>query len=442
MLVNPSVRNTLISKGWNGVSGLVSIPFILYYLDPVTQGLYYAFLSIVAIQGFIELGLSIILVVFSSHEWSVLAKTAETDVVKTNVAKSRLTSLSRFSLKYFGVGAGIFFLAAMIYGSFVMGDENNISWQLPWIMHISVSALVIWLSPILSIYEGCNNVASASMYRFYISFLGSLALLITLAIGGGLWALPVSILLQLLVFLVIILRLRRDFFQKFWTKGAENTVSWSEEILPMQWRLGVQALVSYFSFPFFTALAFKTIGAIEAGQLGMTLQLITGVQTLGIVFIGARVAELGNLVGSRRTNDFYTLWTSSSMQALYATFCLLLFVIALALLGPKIHETMNNRLLSISYILVFSAGALFTVIPQSIAVFFRVHKIEVFTSIGVTTGVLMGSISFILSHNIGLSGFPLTYLIVTVLFTVPSSIYIYYKNKAQVISKDLTSGIR
>lgn len=431
--VDSIISSTLLYKGWNGVSGLISIPFIAYGLDPVAQGVFYTFLSLAAIRGFIELGLSSILVIFASHEWSVVedSTTNNSNVIK--VARARLTSLTKFTLKYYIAGASLFFIVAVIVGEFVMGDIRYVNWFLPWIIHVSATSVLICLAPLLSIYEGCSNVAKASMFRFYISFVGSIALVLTLFFGGGLWALPVSAVSQLMTLVIITLHLNKTFFAGFWRHKATHEISWVKEILPMQWRLAVQALVGYFSFPFFTVLSFKTLGAVQAGQLGMTLQIIAGMQVLGLVFLVARSAELANLTSIGKTKKFFSRWRSYTKQTILMTAFFVACVLVVSLLGASVSELISQRLLPVKHILMLSIGVVLMVVPQSIAVFFRVNKIEVFTSIGVVTGICMGGMSYALSQTLGLVGFSLAYMLVAGLITAPTALYIYKARSKEVL---------
>src|SRR3954469_1565888 len=85
----------LAGKIWNGLAGLVTAILITHAFTPVLQGYHSAFLSLLALQVFVELGLSTVLSVFASHEWSVLRLGSAGEIEGAAGARSRLASIFR-----------------------------------------------------------------------------------------------------------------------------------------------------------------------------------------------------------------------------------------------------------------------------------------------------------------------------------------------------------
>src|SRR5439155_906600 len=73
-------------------------------------------------------------------------------------------------------------------------------------------------------------------------------------------------------------------------------INWREEIWPMQWRLGVQGLVSYFACSLSTPVVFYYHDAEKAGRVGMTWQVVSGLQALALTWIQVFVPRFGRLI--------------------------------------------------------------------------------------------------------------------------------------------------
>ena len=54
-------------------SSPITILLIVKYLSPESQGFYYTFASLIALQTYVELGMSVVVVNTASHEWSKLS---------------------------------------------------------------------------------------------------------------------------------------------------------------------------------------------------------------------------------------------------------------------------------------------------------------------------------------------------------------------------------
>ena len=69
---------------------MISIFLITYYFSPEAQGFHYTFSSLVAMQSFVELGLYLVILNTSSHEWAKLQLGKDGHIEGDSVALSRL----------------------------------------------------------------------------------------------------------------------------------------------------------------------------------------------------------------------------------------------------------------------------------------------------------------------------------------------------------------
>ncbi|MBT6902530.1 MAG: hypothetical protein HOA32_16150, partial [Nitrospina sp.] len=70
--VDRAVAFAILVKVWSLFAGPVTLYLISIYLSPEIQGFYYTFLSLIALQSFVELGFYIVITQFASHEWASL----------------------------------------------------------------------------------------------------------------------------------------------------------------------------------------------------------------------------------------------------------------------------------------------------------------------------------------------------------------------------------
>src|SRR5437899_447444 len=90
-----SLLNTLRSL----VIGPLVALLITLHFSPVVQGFYYTFSSVLALQVMAEIGLSVVLLQFASHEWVGLRRGVD-GVTGQRENLSRLADLVRFAVRW------------------------------------------------------------------------------------------------------------------------------------------------------------------------------------------------------------------------------------------------------------------------------------------------------------------------------------------------------
>ncbi|HEX4508462.1 MAG TPA: hypothetical protein VH328_00200, partial [Burkholderiaceae bacterium] len=103
---------TLLFRGWTIVAGLATMLVLPLWLDPVRQGFYYAFTSILALQVFFELGLNQVIVQLVSHEAAHLQATADGTFAGEAAHLDALSSLARLLRRWYAVAALLFAFGA------------------------------------------------------------------------------------------------------------------------------------------------------------------------------------------------------------------------------------------------------------------------------------------------------------------------------------------
>lgn len=424
IMSSKAVTFSLLYRAWQGSAGLLTIPLVAHFLTPDTQGYYYTFSSLVALQSFFELGLSIVISVFASHEWHELRLDENGIITGHGDSKSRLISLGRFIFHYFGGASLLYCMLAGGAGIWVLAkqDQTGTAWLLPWMFQILFSAANLWLTPFLSLLEGCDQVAYVARFRLLQSIVSNLVLWVGLSSGQGLWSLPAFSAASFFVLVIFLCVVKRDFFADFRRQPVGPQLSWRHDLFPMQWRLAVQGLFGYLSFPLFTILVYTHLGAVEAGRMGMTLQIMTGIQQFSLVFLVARAPEFALLAAAKRGRDLAIRCRQACLRA--GLVMLTLCVVLLLVLGSatKFDMPKISRVLGLGTFAVFSAGILLTTPVQAIAVYLRSHKKELLTFVGAVSGVMYGAGAWVAVVKLGSVGIALNYLLVTGLLVLPMTL--------------------
>lgn len=428
-----AVNYSLAYRAWQGSAGLLTIPLIAHFLASNTQGYYYTFSSLVALQSFFELGLSIVISVFASHEWHRLSRDPAGSVSGDPHALSRLVSLGRFVFSYFGMASLAYLVIAGTVGFFILAREPDagVQWVLPWFLQILFAALTLWLLPFLSLLEGCNQVARVAKFRLAQSLVSNAALWTALVGGLQLWALPIFSGVALLMLIGFLTVKEWRFFRMFAREPTEATLSWKHDLLPMQWRLAIQGLFSYLSFPLFTIIVYLSSGAVEAGRMGMTLQIMSGIQSLALVFLLARAPEFALLAASGNRVDLMARCRQAALRTMGVMVVMCSLVITALVAAQAMSIPQASRVLGVGAFAMFSAGIILTAPIQAIAVYLRAHKKELLTAVGVVGGLSYGASAWLGGNLYGSSGIALAYLLVTGVLILPLTLRVLKRHQAR-----------
>lgn len=420
-----------MQKMWQILSGVLSIYLILNNYSDDTQGFYYTFYSLVALQTFVELGLYIVITNVASHEWAKLGLSNEGFIEGDKRALSRLVSLGRFIFKWYGAALVGFLFLVGIGGYWFLQKTSigSVNWELPWLLHVIFSALLLWCMPFLSLLEGCGQYPSVARFRFWQVFVSTLVLWGVIVSGGGLWAVSAMSASSLLVSVYYLLVSQANFFKPFLSYSSLDTINWRSEIFPMQWRLALQGLTNYFSFYIFTPILFNYYGPAVAGQMGMAQQIVMAMLSISTIWVITNTPRYGILISKKSFSKLDIEWKKDSMISILV---MLLGISALLIIQlAMIHANSKyvERLVSPLEMLFLCLGAFFTLGVQCFALYLRAHKREVLTPVGIISGLLMAVLALYFGRNFGSIGISASYLSVMALFTFPAAYFLWKKSK-------------
>ena len=159
----------LAGRIWSASAGPITALIIAYAFSPEVQGYHYTFLSLLALQIFLELGLSGVITTFASHEWVSLEISSEGRITGDPAALSRLASITRLGIAWFGFCAIALTIVLIIAGVYFFSSSQpaaQLNWRGPWVLLSILSGAHLAILPLWAIFLGCNQVAEINLYRF------------------------------------------------------------------------------------------------------------------------------------------------------------------------------------------------------------------------------------------------------------------------------------
>jgi hypothetical protein len=431
--VDRAVVFSVLTNFWRATAGLVSLVLIARFFSPEIQGFYYTFVSLLALQSFIELGLSLVILNIASHEWSKLSLDSCGKITGDTLALSRLASLARFTIAWFTVAASIFILGVALIGYVFFSQSANtaIEWRSPWFCLVLLTGLTVFALPLIALLEGCNQVGMVNQFRFGQAVLMTLAQWVAIVMHGGLWVLVVSAAINAGSAIWLLAIRYQGFFQSLMRQSRGDAMDWKTEIWPMQWRLGISGLVNYFAYSLFNPVMFYYHGPVVAGQMGMTLSLAAAVQSMGLAWINTKAPTFGSLVAKKNYQILDRFWLKMSLLST-AIVGAGLAVAWTILWGLKALDiTLPERLLPLLPAGLFFISTFLMQITQCEAAYLRAHKREPLVAVGVVSSLAIGFLVWQMGSRFGATGAGAAYLAVIGFCVIPWMTYIWFRSRAE-----------
>ena len=421
-----------MTSAWQIVAGPITLLLIARWFTPEAQGFYYTFASLLALQSFVELGFFLVIINVASHEWAHLQLDHNGTIIGDQQALSRLISLGQFIFKWYAVASTAFVVVVGIIGwvFFSQAPNTKVEWQGPWLATVVLTGFLLWTLPFNALLEGCGQIAIINRYRTSQAVLGSLALWITIALGGGLWAAAVALGVRTMRDLYLLLIRYRRFFAPFLFVPPGPGINWRTEIWPMQWRLAVAGIVNYFAFWLFTPVMFRAQGATVAGQMGMTLAVIAALQGLAMAWVQAKVPSFGVMIARKEWDAlnrvfFRTLVVSGLVMSVGAVVLwLLVYVVNEGgyFLAERLLPPLPTGLLLLAAIVVHVSGCE--------SAYLRAHKQEPIMVLNVSASIAIGLLVWFLGSRFGPAGAAASYLGVFAGVVLPWQTWIWFRCRA------------
>jgi len=427
--IDRAVFYTLIYRGWQIVAGVATVFLVARYFSPIEQGFYYTYSSLLALQIFVELGLTTIVMQFASHEKAHLKWTKEGNLIGDPVAIQRLRSLSRFALKWYGIASGVILVILVPIGFYFFGRSPDAittqGWQFPWIWLVVITSGNLLISPIVAVLEGCGLVAEVARMRAVQDFLAYGSFWLGLIGGWGLMAAPLIGTLRLAVSVTWLVTRKRSFLSDLWDGPISTGFKWWQEVWPMQWKIALSWVSGFLIFQLFNPVLFAFSGAVVAGQMGMSLSVTTSINTIAAGWLYTKIPIFGQLIAKRKFEELDRLFFRTLIQ----TFCVCVFLGIVFFGGMivlwKLHVPLVQRFLEPLPLGLLLLTSIVNIIISSEAAYLRAHKQEPFMVNSISMGILMGLSTYLLGRYFGAIGVVTGYFVISTTLGVGWATWIF-----------------
>ncbi len=432
--INRTIFYTILARGIQAAGGVASIFLIARHLTQVEQGYYYTFGSIVAMQIFFELGLNGIITQFAAHEIAHLEWDGHHLKGEIKHA-SRLSSLLHFYIRWFSfisVGVFLILLGVGFYFFHHFGKGNDVNWMTPWILLSLSTALMFLVDPLLAYLEGLGKVREVARTRFFQQCGYICTLFIVLMLGGKLYATAIASLVAFSVIAITtFLSPARTLLVNVWNyKVRDWGIDYKREIFPYQWRIAVSWISGYFIFQMFNPVLFATDGPVVAGQMGMTLAALNGINSLSMSWLSTKVPLFSGLIATKKYTELDHVFNRTVRQASFISFASLLIFACCVVLFRFAGLPIGNRFLPLVPLVLMCIATFSNQLVGALAIYLRCHKKEPLLTQSVVLAIATTLSTLGLGHLYGVTGIVSGYCLLVVFGSLGWVSLIFKRKKA------------
>lgn len=403
-------------------TGVASILFIAQFLSKTEQGFYYTFGSIVAIQVFFELGLTNIITQYVAHEYAALSWKDTTTLDGNPRNHSRLAHLLHFSVKWYAVVGLLLFIALLVAGfwffKYYSKQDNDVAWEIPWLLICLGTVLNLFISPLLAIIMGLDKVKEVMKMRFYQQCIIPVTTWLGLALGFHLYVLGIASILSVLYVVIFSFSTEiRPIVRNLWNVKITDKVSYMKEIFPYQWKIALSWVSGYFIFQLFNPVLFAYSGAAVAGQMGMTIAALNGINAFSYSWINTKIPVFSRLIALKDYVDLDLLFNKTVKQMIMVCLSLLLTMFC-GIAGLRYFDfKIGDRFLPYIPMLLMMGALAINQLVGAWATYLRCHKQEPYLFFSIISGALCCLSTFLLGKYYGVDGMTLGYFGLTLLLS-------------------------
>ena len=424
----------LVQRSWIALSGLAVTVLVALCLTPQLQGWYYAFVSLATVYTLFDLGLAQVLMSVAPKLGGLQGSGTQT----TNTEQFK--SLMRQSARLYG-WLGLAYLVLIIPAGilfFWSGTRTEpiprTEWLWPWISLVTATSAAIALMPFLALIEAGGKVTEVALLRLSQGIVGSLACWWMLWQGAGLWAV-VMIPSVGVVATSLWLRLRYpDLLVQAFDSGKElmrhstqNSLAWSTEVWPLQWRFGLSWMASYMLTQIYTPILFYLSGAVVAGQMGVSFSIANMLAVISNAWTSRHVPIMAKLVLER---DWMRLDRLFKRDIFYSTLFYVLSAVLLCIAHHILEPTKyGQRVLPFWPFAGLLLIGLMTHLTGSLAAQLRAFQKEPLVWVMLVGAALIVPLAFYAASHYAAAGVIAVILLVQVLFVLPASVLVWWRSQ-------------
>lgn len=407
--VDRAVAFTVMARGSSALAGIGTLTLIARFLTPAEQGFYYTFYSLVALQIVFELGFSVVILQTASHEAAHLTISPEGVITGPEQAHCRLASVLQKSVRWYTVAAVLMAVTLVPVGLAFFRHAanrpggNTVHFGWPWFLVVVASSLTFQVDPIFSFLEGCGYVPEVARNRLRQALTGTALGWGAFVAHHGLFAPGCFILGQALAGAWFVASKRRLLLPLLRHATSRFRIDWRSEVWPFQWRIAVSWLAGYITSQLFNPILMNFRGPVEAGRMGMSLNVCATLSSMAIAWMNTKAAPFGRMI-ARREYDvldrtfFRALW-QSTLAAVVGCGAVWSVLTWLGVHDVRLHGVLlSSRLLAPVPLAMLFFGTVGNIVVFAEALYLRAHKQEKFMINSIAGAVYIAPLAYVLGR--------------------------------------------
>ncbi len=367
---------TGINQLSRALSIILMIVLVPLFLSKAEQGYWFSFMSLSALMIIADSGFSIIILQFAAHEFAFLHFDEAGGLKGDAYHLKRLGSFFLFCLKWLaGVAVAALPLITAV-GICVMSSraaESN--WLPPWLLYIFGSTIAFINNGLLFFFEGCDSVSKSQKLRAKVNIVMIAILCVSLSSGLKLYSLAVSVSISSLLGLILLCRAYGPAISSLLSNAKGFSHPWRKEFLPLLGRYSLSWASGYFIFQMYTPIMFHYAGPVEAGKIGISITLWSGVLSLSNIWLYVVTPKLNIHISKKKWFELDYLFFRNLILS-GTTFLIGIAVIFSLLEFSKGHFSLADRFLNPVSMLILASGWCLQLIVNGLAIYLRAHKEE------------------------------------------------------------------
>ena len=436
--LDQAISFTLLTRLSSIFGGIGSVFLVTKHFSSEMQGYYYTFGSLIALQIFFELGLTYAITQFVSHEMAGLSWQKDKTVQGRKSSKKRLQSIIHFSFFWFSMAAIIILVVLIPLGILFFKINSPLSASvhpnMAWTLVVIFTVLILVENAALAILEGCNRVVEVSKIRFFQTFFSVLGLWIGLSNNFELYSMVISTFISSMIGLVLITFKYKNFFIDLYSfKSNLVGTNWKKEIWPFQWKLAISWICGYFIYQSFVPLLFAIRGPAEAGQMGMSLQVIITINSSALVWITTKAPIFGRLIAEKDFNVLDKIFFNSLIKSYYFIILSAFFILAILYFLGKEHSNYSVRFIPLNYFAILVFASVFNHFINASAFYLRAYKKERFMLLSIFMSAFIAGFAAVLIPSLGILGAVLAYSTGVIFIGFPWAIIVFMQIRKRSI---------
>jgi hypothetical protein len=393
---------TLLSRSWSILAGAITLVLLPLGLDPLQQGFYFTFSSLLALQVLLELGLSQVVIQLVGKEAAYLTQDESGVWHGPESHLARLATLQKLLHKWYAIASiafvGLVGLAGWVF--FGMSSAGaDVAWAGPWIVVVLATGLNLYSIPGLACNEGLGHVGQVARLRLIQSALGYSLMWVSLFSGVGLWCIVAVPLCSGLVSWYW-LRARGRLRQRIPEIEHSRLLNWRDDIFPLQWRIAASWICGYFIFNLFTPTTFAVWGAEQAGQIGMALLVFSSIASVGTSCVSAKFPLMVKYIELKeygRLNQTFraSMWQALGISAVFAT-----GFVAIVWVLQDFRPVWADRLASIEILVILAGVCVVNTAVFAMASYMRAYQVEPMLPVSLVSALLTTLVVLVLQNSL------------------------------------------